>query len=67
MEDASFRRFLRTVFENSHVWEMSYDNSGSLTAFREGERAVGLMIWNKLSRSQQGKLIMEENDGNVAK
>ena len=67
MEDLAFRRFLRRLFDQSHVWELSYDNSGSLTAYREGERAMGLSVWNSLSRSQQARLIMEENDGNAAK
>ena len=67
MENPQFRRFLRVWFEQCHMWELSYDNSGSLTAFREGERAAGLNIWNTLSRTQQSRLILEENDGNPSR
>ena len=64
MNDPAFRRLMRLWFEQCHMWELSFDNSGSLTAFNEGARSAALIIWNTLSRTQQSRLILEENDGN---
>jgi hypothetical protein len=67
MEDQAFRRFLKRWFLQLGLWETPFTNSGSETARDCGKLEAALMIWNSLSRSQQARLIMEENDGNAAK
>lgn len=43
------RRFFYRYLEVCHVFKTSFDNSGSVTAFNEGERNVGLRLFRDIN------------------
>ena len=64
MENPQFRHFMGYWLEKLGLWSTPFDSSGSITARDCGRHEAALEIWNSLSRTQQSRLILEENDGN---
>lgn len=48
MAHAQGRRFIRRLLAETGVYRSSYNHSGSLMAFNEGKRNVGLMLMSEL-------------------
>jgi hypothetical protein len=44
LQTAAGRRFVWAQMERAGVFRTSFDNSGSVTAFNEGRRTIGLML-----------------------
>jgi hypothetical protein len=51
MGDPRGRRIARRFLERSGVWRLSYSGEAINTAFREGERNVGLRLLGQLLRA----------------
>lgn len=58
---------LRIWFEQLGMWSSVHETTAHDSAYLSGKRDAALSVWNTLSRTQQARLIMEENDGNPAK
>ena len=44
MKSVAGRRYVRRMLDATGVFRPSFNNSGSITAFNEGQRYVGLML-----------------------
>jgi regulator of protease activity HflC (stomatin/prohibitin superfamily) len=60
------RRIAARLLEKTHVYRTSFDTSGSVMAFREGERNIGLFIHSEiLEASPKGmSQLLKEFQGN---
>lgn len=50
MDGRDFRAFIWDLLAQTHVFETSFDPCPHVTAFREGERNVGLAVLDRVNR-----------------
>lgn len=65
LSEAAGRRFVLRYLEECGVFRTSFNNSGSITAFNEGQRNVGLMLFSDLNEAspEMYQVMLKEKKG----
>lgn len=56
------RRFLWLLLGECRIYRTSFDHSGSVTAFNEGKRSVGLAILDRITDADPSAYIQMQNE-----
>lgn len=58
LSDIRGRRFIRRYIEECGVFKTSFNNSGSVTAFNEGARNIGLKLWAEVIEADPDAVVL---------